>query len=81
MIGPNTEDTPIARPNIELITGRLAGGTRGSVSNVAPEKMNAEARPATARPTMNTAELGAAPHSSEPTSKMAMASKNTHFVE
>jgi hypothetical protein len=48
---------------------------------MAPEIIPAEPNPAMARPTMNTVELGAAPQSAEPTSKMAMAARKTHFGE
>ena len=42
-----------------------------------PEKIPAPPRPAIARPTMKTMELGAAPHITEPISKTATHAKNT----
>lgn len=43
---------------------------------VTPENMPAPPRPAMARPMMNTVELGAAPHMTEPISNKATVIKN-----
>lgn len=80
-IGPTTDEIPNSNPNIELMIGRFAGGTSGIVSSIAPEKMKADANPAIARPRMKAVELGAAPQSTEPTSKMIIEERKTHFVE
>jgi len=45
-----------------------------------PEKIPAAPRPAIARPTIRAGELGAAPQTAEPTSKIVMAIKNTHLI-
>jgi hypothetical protein len=42
-----------------------------------PEKMPADPRPAIERPMMNDVEFGAAPHSTDPTSKIPMQMSNT----
>jgi hypothetical protein len=42
---------------------------------VTPEKIPAPPRPAIARPTMKTIELGAAPHMTDPTSNKAIVNK------
>lgn len=46
----------------------------------APAKIPAPPTPAIARPMIKASELGAAPHIAEPTSKMKMAVKKTHFT-
>ena len=46
----------------------------------APVKTPAEPTPATARPTIRTVELGAAAQMTDPTSKKARATRNTHLV-
>ena len=46
---------------------------------IAPEKMPEEPVPATARPTMKTVELGAAPQIAEPISKSPIAKRKTHL--
>jgi hypothetical protein len=45
-----------------------------------PEKTPAEPRPAIARPIMKAVELGAAPHTADPISKRAMATRKTCFT-
>jgi hypothetical protein len=47
---------------------------------IAPVKMPAEPNPETALPTMKAVELGAAPHTADPTSKRNIPVKKTHFV-
>lgn len=81
MIGPSTDDNPKAIPNIEVKIGRFRRGTSGSITIVPPEKMLADPKPAMARPVMKTAELGAAPQSTDPASKTTIESRKTHFVE
>lgn len=49
--------------------------------NIAPEKIPADPMPETARPTIRVVELGAAPQSTEPSSKMATATRNTSLTE
>lgn len=48
---------------------------------VAPENIPVAPMPATARPTMNTVEFGAAPQMAEPTSKTTTAVRKTVLVE
>jgi hypothetical protein len=81
MIELSTGDNPKAIPNIEVKTGRLRRGTSGSKIIIPPEKMPADPRPAMARPTMKAVELGAAPQSADPASKITIESRKTHFVE
>ena len=81
MIGPSTDDNPKAIPNIEAKIGRLRSGTSGSMTIIPPEKMPAEPRPAIARPMMKVVELGAAPQSADPASKITIESRKTRFVE
>lgn len=80
-MGPRTEDIPNATPNMETKRGRLLKGTSGIVIIMPPEKMPADPKPAIARPRMKAVELGAAPHSADPTSKITIESKKTHLVE
>ena len=47
----------------------------------APEKIPAEPTPAMARPTIRAAELGAAPQTAEPTSKIPMEVRKTVLME
>ena len=47
--------------------------------SIVPEKMPAEAKPAMARPTMKTTELGAAPQMAEPISKTTKLMRNVLF--
>ena len=68
------------RPNIEVYMGLLRRGTSGSMIMADPEKMPAAPRPAIARPTMKAIELGAAPQTAEPISKMIMENRKTCFV-
>ena len=79
--GPNIDEAPNDKPNIEVATGRFRSGISGSVIIVPPEKTPADPRPAIARPIMKAVELGAAPHSVEPTSKIRSETKNVYFVE
>jgi hypothetical protein len=47
----------------------------------APEKIPADPMPAIARPTMSALEVGAAPQTAEPISKMAIAVRYTYLIE
>lgn len=47
---------------------------------MAPEKVPAMPMPAIARPTMNTAELGAAPQTRDPISKIVREHRNVHLA-
>ena len=62
-------------------TGRLCSGTTNTVRTIAPPKMPAAPRPAMARPTMKTGELGAAPQMADPTSNKKMQARKTVFAE
>jgi len=46
-----------------------------------PEKMPAEPMPAMARPTIRATEVGAAPQTAEPTSKMKIEIRKTRLME
>ena len=46
---------------------------------IAPEKSPADPTPAIARPMISAVEVGATPQINEPTSKMKMAVRKTHF--
>lgn len=74
--GPNTDEIPNTIPNMLWNIGRLARGIMGIIIIMAPEKMPALPKPATARPKMKTGEVGAAPHMAEPTSKISTETKN-----
>lgn len=45
-----------------------------------PEYIEADARPAIARPTISATDVGAAPHTAEPTSKMTIEMRKMVFV-
>lgn len=79
-MGPTTEATPNERPNIETKTGRLRIGTYGWSNVIQPEVIKADAAPATARPAINVAEVGAAPQRVEPTSKANIENRKTLLV-
>ena len=81
MTGPSTDDIPKAIPKMEVKIGRLRRGTSGSVIIIPPENIPADPSPAMARPMMKAAELGAAPQSADPASKMTIERRKTHFVE
>lgn len=68
--GPNTDEIPNTMPNMLWNIGRLGRGIMGIIIIIAPEKMPALPKPATARPKIKTGEVGAAPQMAEPTSKM-----------
>lgn len=46
----------------------------------APENIPADPRPAIARPTIRASEVGAAPQTAEPISKIVIAIKKTHLI-
>ena len=48
---------------------------------IPPEKMPADPKPAMARPIMKAIELGAAPQTADPASKIRIESTKTHLVE
>ena len=60
--------------------GRFSSGIVYATMTNAPEKIPAAPTPAMARPMINASEVGAAPHTVEPTSKMKMAVRNTHLT-
>lgn len=68
--GPNTDEMPNTIPNMLWNIGRLGRGIMGIMIIMAPEKMPALPKPATARPKIKTGEVGAAPHIAEPASKI-----------
>jgi len=59
----------------------LASGTEYAIMIKSPAKTPAEPTPAKARPRINTIDVGAAPHTAEPTSKRAKADRKTHLME
>lgn len=67
------EEIPKMEPIIPTSAGRLCSGTTVVSKTMDPENTPALPIPATARPTINAFEFGAAPHTAEPTSKSPMA--------
>jgi hypothetical protein len=65
-----TEARPNTKPNRPWKAGRRCSGIMGIMISMVPEKIPAEAAPATARPKMKTTDVGAAPQMAEPISKM-----------
>jgi len=80
MMGPRTDASPEDNPINPVNTGRFRRGTSGRRIIVLPENTPADAKPATARPTINVAEFGAAPHKVEPIPKIIREIIKTHFV-
>lgn len=60
------------------LPGRFSMGTELEMMMRAPLMMPAAPIPATARPTINMADEVAAPHKTEPTSKMRKKARNDH---
>jgi hypothetical protein len=79
--GPTTLEMPKIAPFRLTNTGRLCNGTINIVRTMAPPKIPDAPRPATARPTMKTGELGAAPQMADPTSNRKMQVRKTLFGE
>jgi len=52
-----------------------------AMMTIQPEKRPEEPSPAMARPTIKAFEVGAAPHTAEPTSKMSIEVRKTHLME
>lgn len=48
---------------------------------MAPPNIPADPKPAIARPTMKAVDVGAAPHTTDPSSNRPMAAKKTHLGE
>ena len=67
-------------PRSPLKIGRFSKGVEAAIASTAPEKMPPDPIPATARPSISPKDLGVAPQTSEPSSKMARETRNTHFV-
>lgn len=59
--------------------GRFSRGAQLEIMVMAPLMMPAEPNPAMARPTINMSDETAAPHSTEPNSKMAKKVKKDHL--
>lgn len=59
--------------------GRFSRGAQLEIIVMAPLMMPAEPNPAMARPTINMSDETAAPHSTEPNSKMAKKVKKDHL--
>jgi len=64
-----------------IYAGRLTIGTVYAMMTIQPEKRPEEPSPAMARPTIKAFEVGAAPHTAEPTSKMSIEVRKTHLME
>ena len=69
-IGPTTLATPFAKPKNDVNTGRFLRGTSGSMMTMPPVKIQADAKPVMARPMMKATDVGEAPQSADPASKM-----------
>lgn len=76
-----TEQIAKMEPMAPTYIGLLWRGTTRATKTVAPEKIPADPRPATARPVIKAFEFGAAPHNRDPISKKAMATSITHLGE
>lgn len=60
--------------------GRNLNGAMIATTVAAPVKRPAAPTPAIARPTMKELEVGAAPHTADPASKISSAVRKTHFT-
>lgn len=80
-IGPRTAHTPKDMPNNAVYIGRFPNGTRPTITIIPPWKIPADPTPATALPTMNATEDGAAPQTALPTSKSRMEKRKVYLVE
>lgn len=60
--------------------GRNFSGAIIATTVAAPVKRPAAPTPATARPTIKEVEVGAAPHTADPASKMSSATRKTHLT-
>jgi hypothetical protein len=76
-----TADIPNMEPMRPIKRGRLCRGMTWVIMTVAPFWMPADPIPAMARPTINEVELGAAPQTAEPISKITTAAKKSILVE
>ncbi|KAL8789124.1 MAG: hypothetical protein Q9195_006990 [Heterodermia aff. obscurata] len=79
--GPATDAIPNTDPKIPWYTGLFANGIIFTIMIIAPFIMPAAPNPDTARPTMKALDVGAAPQSTEPISKMTIMLKKTHLGE
>jgi hypothetical protein len=73
--GPIIEDMPKMDPIIPTNAGSFPNGTTATRRMTDPENIPALPIPARARPIINAFEFGAAPHTTEPTSKRAIAER------
>lgn len=64
-----------------MYIGRFSRGIKKVRMTVEPAKIPPDPSPAMARPTINALELGAAAHTTDPTSKTTIAIMNTSLVE
>jgi hypothetical protein len=60
------------------LPGRFSRGAQLDIIVIAPVMIPAAPSPATARPTINMSEEVAAPHSTDPSSKMPKKTRNVH---
>jgi hypothetical protein len=79
--GPATDAIPHIPPISPIYVGRWRRGTLRPTIRMAPEKIPAAPKPATARPRIRPRELGVTPQTREPISKRVKASRNVHFRE
>jgi hypothetical protein len=68
--GPITDATPYIAATIPVKIGRLCKGTECARMIRPPENIPEQPIPAIALPTISTAELGAIPHTNDPTSNI-----------
>ena len=71
--GPATLAMPYMDPMMPVYVGRCRSGTAKEMMRIAPVNMPAAPRPAIARPIIKAVDVGAAPQTAEPTSKMSSA--------
>lgn len=62
------------------LLGRCSSGAQLEIMVIAPFIMPEAPNPATARPTINILDETAAPHRTEPTSKMAKKTRKDHYL-
>lgn len=82
---PNSGPITLAIAKVPATTplkiARFDKGTDSAIMMKAPQKMPAPPRPEIARPMIKAIDVGAAPQTALPTSKMTIEDKNTHFVD
>lgn len=78
--GPATLAIPKMEPNHPMYAGRFASGRTWTIIVIAPEKRPVAPIPAIARPIISAVELGAVPHTIEPSSKRPIHERKTNLI-